>query len=795
MRVTSYASRVRVGEGFTFKRTGLGFVVLLLAGALALTLGCQLNTQESTPDEAPLKLSNTENCLGESLKSVERYFKAEAHEEEVDAAFVCLSSSLELFSTYGRGSAQRDSFSPSELRAFLQLYFLGNLKLNDKFLAEAMLLKQSILGGEKDRITKKEIARFVEVLDVVRREAQRVRPFIGLLSQRVRQDDPSLAGGALDQALSDFAFTMEALGKLLGQSKQVYRLENFRALVNEFQGLYANRSDWQGPDWLAKQMPLIAASKAALIRPNGASIAPDEWSLVFSYIGRIYGLYLRFHYAIDGHELMRGEGLAQLEIGASEIFDMLATAIAAKPNQVVGYDMINDVLDAIGSTEMVRLPIEIKTAKGLLEPIFEKILNPVIMGTAAGAAAPVLDPRDPKSVRGYRPRQGGLTAVNLERLHNAILGWIEMQQLWEQLENQVNGGMHGAPIPAKHVRELWAKLPSHHKEQWSDIKSLFDRSIPPATRKNGSLIFSTLKDITIDRDSFTDLNWKQTLVRTLGYGYLADPVGLRMAGVTIDQFQDVFNDAWNFALDLELLDTSDVDVWKTGFTISNIFLFSSNGDDRLSYHEATDLFVSTFASSKIAARIRKDVDANCTGLAPDPSGLPMINASCWRVQFKKGYKGYFTDLPGWNTQVRSFDGGAWVGFLDHTESAIRKVENPNGPLTSTEMDRAVSIHHYIEAVFTRWDTSRNGRLSFAEAEKAFYLFEPILKKASGFSKDRDVRGLFAYLLAFGEPPDKHKFGNIMYWLWWRDNREAWIERVDADRARVMQIMSNLASEL
>ncbi len=770
------------------------FSVALLSAALA---GCGLNTLEAVPGEAPLKLSGpTENCMSESLKYLESYFKGSASVEQVDTAFACVSGALELFTSYGRGTSDRDSFSSIELRTFLERHFLGNLKLSDSLLNEVMRVKIAILGGSPDRLTKAELTRLVEVLDILRIEALRLRPYVDILNQRLPSDGQSVDPSHLEQAISDFTFTMDSLGALLGKSRQVYKLENLKTLLQDFQGLYEGRSNWKGPEWFAQQMPLIVSAKALLIRPAGESISPDEWQLLFSHVGRSYGLFLRFKYAITGRDLFFGEGLAQIEIGILEVAGILEEAIEAKGDGKISYQIMRDFVLALGASGSFDLPVQASTIADLLEPLLEKIFNPIVLGVEN---ANRLDPKDPLSVRGERAAQGGLTRTNLHRIRDTVLGWVETQEFWERLEVEAMRKdptlKKGQPIPLKVVRPIWASFRPVFAEPWADLKSIFDRPLPPSTRENGTVIFENSKKIVYDRKSFRELNWKQQVVRTIGYGYISDPEGLRMSGITLDQFEKVFIAFRQLAIDLDFLEKSDNDIWKTGFSISNIFLFSSNGDDRIGYHEATDLFVVSFASSVIRDGIEADLLLNCEAGPLDDGGRPTFKASCWRKQIKAGYTDFLSDIPGWVRQAKGFGSGSWRKFFENMEKASRKIDNPSGPLASSERSRAISIHHYIESLYTRWDSNRDDRLSLTEADKSFFLFKRILKDASGFNNEDEVRALFFYLLAYGAPPDDGDLGDIVTWLWWKSNPDQWPSRVSASREKLAQIFGNLAAEL
>lgn len=770
------------------------FSVALLSATLT---GCGLNTLEAVTGEAPLKLSGpTENCMSESLKHLESYFKGSASAEQVDTAFSCVSGALDMFTTYGRGTTDRDSFSSIELRTFLERHFLGNLKLSDSLLNEIMRVKIAILGGSPDRLTKAELTRLVEVLDTLRIEALRLRPYVEILNQRLPADGLSVDPSHLEQAISDFTFTMDTLGALLGKSRQTYKLENLKTLLRDFQGLYEGRSNWKGPEWFSQQMPLIVSAKALLIRPDGESISPDEWQLLFSHVGRVYGLFLRFKYAINGRDLFFGEGLAQIEIGILEVAGILEEAIEAKGDDKISYQILRDFILALGASGSFELPVQASTISDLLEPLLEKIFNPIVLG-AQGANR--LDPNDPLSVRGERAVQGGLTRTNLYRIRDTFLGWVETQEFWERLEVEAMLKdptlKKGQPLPLKVVRSIWASFNPVFAEPWSDLKSIFDRPVPPSTRENGTMIFENSKKIVYDRKSFRELNWKQQVVRTIGYGYISDPEGLRMSGITLDQFEKVFIDLRQLAIDLDFLDESENDIWKTGFSISNIFLFSSNGDDRIGYHEATDLFIVSFASGVIRDGIEAALLLNCESGPLDVAGKPTYKASCWRKQMKAGYTDFLFDIPGWVRQAKGFGSGSWGKFFDNIEKASRKTDSPSGLLTSSERSRAISIHHYIESLYTRWDSNRDDRLSLNEADKSYFLFKRLLKDASGFKKDEEVRALFFYLLAYGAPPDDGDLGDIVKWLWWKSNPDQWPSRVSASREKLAQIFGNLAAEL
>lgn len=768
--------------------------LIVFAAVVIFATGCQLSTQEE-PVTPPMKLGGaTENCFGETLHTFEKYFSETATAEEIDTGYSCVSGALDLFITHARGSTNRESFSANELRTFLESQFLGSMKLSDPLLQEFMRIKQALLGGAIDRLTKTEITHMISVLETFRIETQRLRPYIGILS--LSTSGQNVDSSLLEQALSDLNFSTLKIGALLADSKQPYKLDNLNTLLGEIQKLYQNGSTWRGPAWFAKQMPTIAAAKAVLILPQGDTIQPEEWRLLFSHIGRLYGLYLRFAYAIRDRDLFYGPALDQITIGVHQVVEVLQDAMAAKPSGKIETRLLKDFLWEVGKADTFKMPVQASTISGLLDPLLERIFNPAKLTKRRASVR--RDRRGHRlAARGFHMAQGGLTTDNLARMSDTVLGWIEMQQQWELLEREAvrrKPALAGKPIPIAMVRSIWAGLTPQHTEPWSDLKVLIDRPLPPFIDDDGHMIIDPGTSFSVSRSSFASLNWKQQVIRTLGNGYLTDPVGQRMTGVTSDQFRSVFMDFWVLALDMKFLDPTDTDIWKTGFTISNMFFPSSNGDDRLGFQEAVDLFVFTWGADAISKKmIRVDVQANCSHGPLDPAGFPRIDEKCWKARFRKGYPKFFSTLPAWPKMVGNWNDGSWDAFLDDLERASRKATNPDGPLAGSEMDRTVSIHQFIEVLFARFDADQDGQLTMQESDQAFFLFKKLLKEASGFSDDSEVRALFFYLLAHGHPPET--WLEKLKWLSWKGDPQAWQDGVHADRRMLTQIFGTLAASL
>ena len=68
-----------------------------------------------------------------------------------------------MFSTSTRG-ANPTYYTSRELREFLQTFFLGDIQVSDRLLTEVFRLKQVLIGGDIDKLTRAEIVQAQNVI-------------------------------------------------------------------------------------------------------------------------------------------------------------------------------------------------------------------------------------------------------------------------------------------------------------------------------------------------------------------------------------------------------------------------------------------------------------------------------------------------------------------------------------------------------------------------------------------------------------------------------------------------------
>jgi len=739
-------------------------VIFVGVSHLFLTTGCSLSLSDGDTASAPLKLDGPgANCLDKSLTNFERFFRGETTAQEIDSSWRCASEALKLFKQHVRGE-NRDSYTAKELRAFIEKYFLSKTKISDPLLVELMRLKQAILGGDLERLTRDELDQADLVLNTVRVESVKILPYMRLLTLQDQSvsfvDQPEF----VEKAILQLTGTANVLGSLLGRSRAPYKLADAERLFKELGRLYVQTSAWSGPDSLVKYLPAVAALKGFFIRPAPDAIAPDEWPALISNAGRLYALYLRQRFLIDGQSLTTGFGLRQITILAQDFFSLLDESIDAKEGKLIRYQEIDELIKQVYQLELFDIPVKEKTAKDLLRIVIENVTNP--------------------ASRGRRPSIGGINKQTVTWLRRDFFGWSEIQAYWEPL----SGG--AKELSVAQVREGLRRHQFTHEDSVSELIALYEKKHPLVFTDLGTVYFEhDTTQLRVSRDSWTSLNWRRAFIRLALRGYAFDFAAEREIGLQRAQFTEFFSDLRPLAAELNLLDPRSVNLEERTFREANVFLHSSDGNDRLNFFEGVELLSFALSASKISGEAFKDLRQACPNLENDVFGKPMIEVRCYRARQQFRFTNYYQFIPGWAAMGARVPANRWTAFQETIENGARGAGYTDAPFESGELDKTAGLFQYIESLFTRFDENRTGTFSVAEAKTAFPTLRNLLAEYTGRSDNEELMAIFTYVIKYGVRPDKDIWNGLRY-LWWKANSDGW--SFEADRWQVLKVIANLS---
>ena len=745
--------------------------VVTLSFSFVMT-GCSVATQDNVTPAGPLKLTlPQQECLEKSMPYIQQFFQGTVSEENLNDAWNCTSDALTMFTTSVRGS-NPDYYTSRELRTFLETFFLGDIKVSDQLLIEAMRLKQILIGGAADRITRPELAQAQNIIAALRIETQRLRPFVRLISMNETVDEALKDPARVEAGLQALQTATATLGGLFSGGTEQYDTDHLEVMLKELKPVFKN---WNGPEKAINYLPTFGVIKTLLLNPAGNRIAPNEWQPLLTNAGRIYALYLRGHYLMAKQELMLGAGLKQLMLAYEEAASILRSGIEAKPAKMIKFTQLDDAVNEIYRLDLVNSNVRDTTVKTLIRVLFQKILNP--------------------ATKGVRPSVKGLTLTAFDHIYSQGASFLEMQRAWESViakASETDSRYRTSPIPLSTVRQIWPQLTTGYPLAQEDLKRLFNIDSPITYRENDTVIFdSRISQHALSQRAFNSYNWKSLATRMILNGYSTDATKNRYSGVTQTQLQTFFNDVHDLGVDLEILEPKDDQLWKTSFGESNMFMVSSENDGLLSYFEGFDFFSYTLGAGVMSMRVYNDIKGVCPHLGADPFGRPAMDMPCYRKRNQEMFAKAFAELPTWVKVYNDLGPAQFSQLQEGLEKGTRGSVSEE-PITTSDLTRVTMIMEYIESIYVRYDVNRSGTIEYPEAQKAFPLFKELLQEASGFKDDRKLFALFSYLLTYGKPPTS--ISEKVYWqLVWLSSEDKW-KQVHADRMKILGIVGALSTK-
>lgn len=738
-----------------------------------------MSTHDSAKPDSTFRIAAPgQDCLEGAFTVFEKYFSAASSPRDVADAWDCAAKAVDSFATRSRGGSNVSSFSPNELRTFLHESFLGSTKISDPLLREGMRLKQMLLGGEIDRLSREELKRAKDVLAILKSVSLRLQPHVAMLTLDARLDEVRAKEPSFEAALRDFRSAADEVTGLFRASKEPFELAHFEIALRELDAIYSTKSGWKGPARLLERFGTFKIVKALLVRPEGDRVRPDEWKPLLSASSRLYTLYLRLHYFMRERDLLNGAGFLHLRQAIEEGFDLIDEAVAMKPDGLIRYELIDPAIDEVFRLKFITWKIRPSTIRELARVVLGRVLN------------------QPSSEKGVLERKSveGLDAELAKRGREAIMGWLDMQRLWEELESQAarkNPAVaRTGSIPLPLVREIWPRLSTPYKTNYRYMSHvLIERKHPVVFTSVGSIVFERDPEkLSIDQATFDSLNWRAAFGRAVVEGYAKDPRESMFTGVTIEEFHEFFLGVRNFAVDLNFIEPADMDLWKSTFTEANIFTLAGDANDRISFSEGFDLISFALSSAQTSRKIYKELAANCEALEPDVYGIPKSPAYCYRERMQASFSKHYTLLPAWVDVVSGLSNQQYAEFQRLLEIAARKTGYSDAPVESTDVDRSTMLLHYIESVYMRFDKVRTGTIDLEEARDVYPLFKALLKQLSGYDDDETLFAIFVYVLKYRQPPSSLT-DKIWFKFIWMPNTSLWT--IDVDRLQLLDIIGKL----
>lgn len=772
-----------------FKR--LWFVSLLL------TTACGLNVGESPPPANDLHPTTMKySCVGEIGKKAESYINAQMSDEEINSFVVCLQSAFRAFTQYMHGQSDPDSFTPQEIRKFIQENLLphDSPQITDELLHQFMLVKQNLVGGDIDRIRRSDLQAATDILDQIRVEALRMRPYMRILNPRlVNLQDRASLGDDITKAEAAVRMTSQTFGKIMSVSQKPYSFKDFELFLSEFRKFA--RWEEHFPEAISAKAwtDLISSFKSVAVSKGDQFIQPSDWMPLFQYSAEWYLNYIKFDVVIRKQPvLLEGRGLQNLIGWADSVMALLNTAVERQSDRMISFDALDRFLNSLKGLKWLPKNVRVSSLSSALQAATHKMFGP--QEEAAGVrSAP------------------GITKLTIANLA------VELAQ-WQEIQLYLQERFSGAENRREKIKSLEAKIPalnlpigistdvSDGRETWDRLIEAFKGAGPRESGRTTASLFKEGSDHVYLAD-LTDVGPYETffnlsrmniyrLVMSLIFkGYAnAGPHGVIDAQLSQDQLQRFYQDFREIGIDLGMTDRRTETAGKRTFLEGKLFTYLSDGispeHPNLTFAQAMEEAIFLYSGGQLSQDLyeRKVGDEVVGGLLKDcgagPKDIydhPKIRRSCVRRFIVDELLYNVKTMPSYTKFLHSLDNDGRMLYADTLMRAAFNKKNlkdePNGVdfVELSELATMSMVVHYSEAVMTRYNTDRpeDEILNENEVNNALSVFRdlalstmtpPKLFQCWDDAKKSLAENGFKFVIRYGYMPEtKSDFATVLWY--------------------------------
>jgi hypothetical protein len=668
------------------------------------------------------------------------YYFIENGEGLTSSQLIYLTNSVDdLFSYLGDMVREKPTgvFSKIELLEVLQALkdIFPDLHISEGLVDEFMKIKSLFFGGSTELWTPDDFDKAKSKVTAFRAIAERFLNYADFYVYRWHPQDLS-EGEAQNYFIGGESNLIESatiFGKIMESQYDLRDLEKF---CNEFEKLFPpDDTGMHWPSTVKKYLPVLVSYKQLVLSDTGSVVMQGQWNALLVYTAKVFAQALYLNYFLQD-DIFSGVGLNSLERFVKNSISIVSEIVERKPKpftdklRVIGYSDIDDLIDALSVSGVLPQGLKPATVKSTLRVALNKVL---------------LSPADRLS--GFLP--GGLTVKASETLMTEFNVWAANQRLMEVLYQGVEGlskeqilaGLQNANPDAAGIAEMKEVFASNTPLSMDDGERLFFRKTPENYKFN----------------SVSAMNLSRLLARLIIRSYAMEKERIdNFTGVLESEVDTLYADWRAFIVEIGLVEPNNDAFAKNRYFEANLFTPNANGDSYVGLKEGTHLVLMILSGLQRNKFIEEQVQEHCPLQEGKERFDTYAQVSCVSKLYFHDTKNFLVSMDAAQEYVSLLSEAQFQAiFLDLLKATGWK-DTHNGYASLSDLGLVPHIFQYIESIMVRYDTSKDGLLDDDETLAAYPTFQKLIKGISKTDSNIINKGIFFYMVKYGDVPDKFK---------------------------------------
>lgn len=738
--------------------------LLALSLAIGWALGCGLNTGENAPSRTPPSYSGAGfSCVGKIPEHFDLFVNDQLSEQQITDFVRCLQKAFTTFAQLTRGR-DATTYTPDEIRRFLHEFFLGDKRISDELLRQFMVIKQTMVGGDSERISRAELYTAVEILEELRTEAIRLKPHIPVLNPKMAvKQDPAHLGERLAEADAALRHSIQVISSRLQKSKKSYPLVNLHGFLVEFRRFIGWEDHFQEAIPVDDWVNFLRVFRQITVAPNQPDVVrPEDWVPLLQSLSNWYLVFLQYEVGVKNQPVLSGSGLQNTKLLAREVFKLTEQSILQQDGGTVTFEQFDDLTQAVQKLHWLPEKVRPSSVQTALRGLITRVLgNP--------------------DVPAGRRKSRGLRIAELVRARELFDRWADVQDQIEinygkdrSAQNRSAPNLKMRPVMNTAVRSKLQSLAADSDwDEFLRVRDLIKRPLFPdelyriwLIPENQSPGRGVRLEFGFHNLSIMNLLRSGTSLIFRGYAEKSASRTSWDSGITSDEMQAFYSDFREIGIDIGFVDKRNVNTGSRAFIEGNLFTYASDGlvleDDgprsRLTFIETMELFAFLYSGGAMASDMYDDLQNKCENGPLDLNDKPKLRRACVLARLPELLDGLLVNMPGLRQFLRISPEEVRQNYArTMLETAFSPLHSHPEWVEANELSTLAVVLHYSEAVMTRYDVNRDGLLTNSEIGAAVEVFRGFIKK---FAKeklnrdlsDRQAAGAFYYILTYKEMP-------------------------------------------
>lgn len=656
-----------------------------------------------------------------------------------------------------------------------------DLKLSRSFYNELLKLKTVVIGGPENKLTVSCVKNFKKKLPKILDLYEGFEPQKNILTldwEPTKLNFEKAQKHLADSVKNFDGWLLQALQLLEGS----YDLKNLPLLIAEYEK-FSGKKQSDLNKQVKEFLPLIVSFKEMMFGDKGSLVKKSQWSSLSKVVSGGYGEFLYYHYFVKGRSLQKAQGISAFSTLGHSVIDYLRSLVQLKHNQFFAHHEILSIINFLAKKDVIPSSFSGAIADQALTVILNNVLT-----------------TPERRLAGKKPNALNMSA--LAALKFEFSTWIDAEILWVRATAGWDTPYKGYTNSQlyNYMREVAGSKSSSEglKTAARELMLSTNGAYPISHDKNGFIRISVRGEPIYNFKALRDLNRNRMIGRILVRAFVNDLSRINTyKGATLAEVESAFNRLRGLAINLGLLAPDNFTFASSRFNEANIFTPHADGNNLASQAEITDLVGMIFSGINIHLKMKSALLKNCFARNTKVTDSSLINTECAKSAYKPTMWMVMTETPDYLRYMNQVSDANWSVYMDNIFIATGYI--PNSRRLAKMGDIALTPHviQYIEMIFAKYDTGRDGHINTDEAVRAYPSFDALIRDiakdmiASGDVKESELFDIFGYILKNGRPPTTFT-EKAKYALTWRGKREKWDLRVD--RTQIARILGFIAEQ-